>query len=186
MKLLGNLLPIIAFFIVFKLVGGTSGIYAATATAIAVALASTAYSWLRFRRVERQQLAMLAILLIMGGLTLALHDERFIKWKPTVVSWVMAGAFLVSQGVGQKTLVERMFGSNIVAPVSVWRILNLAWAAFFVGLGGLNLYFAFHWPTDVWVNFKVFGTMGLSLVFAVLQALYLMRFDVQAPTEEGK
>ncbi len=185
MKLLGDFLPIIAFFIVFKLVGGTSGIYAATASAITVALASAIYCWVRYRKIERQQLVMLAILLVMGGLTLALHDERFIKWKPTVVSWVTAGAFLVVPCFGlRKTLVERMFGANIAAPNHVWRQLNVAWIVFFISLGWLNLYFAFHWPTDVWVNFKVFGTFGLSLGFAFLQSIYLMRFDTSTQSKE--
>lgn len=185
MKLLGDLLPIIAFFVVFKAVGGTSGIYAATASAIAIATLMVAYAWFRHRRVERQQLIMLAILVVLGGLTLALNDERYIKWKPTVVSWVMAGAFLLSQWVGKKNLVERMFGGNIQAPAPVWTRLNLGWSAFFVSLGALNLYFAFHWSTEVWVNFKVFGTLGLSLLFAVLQALYLMRYDATAPERSG-
>jgi intracellular septation protein len=185
MKLLGDLLPIIAFFVVFKTVGGTSGIYAATASAIAIAALLVAYAWWRHRHVERQQLIMLAILVVLGGMTLALHDERYIKWKPTVVSWVMAGAFMLSQSLGKKTLVERMFGGNLQAPAQVWTRLNLGWVAFFVSLGALNLHFAFHWSTEAWVNFKVFGTFGLSMVFAVLQALYLMRYDVSAPEQRG-
>ena len=186
MKLLGDLLPIIAFFIVFKTVGGTSGIYAATASAIAIAALTVAYAWWRHRHVERQQLIMLAILVVLGGLTLALHDERYIKWKPTIVSWVMAGAFLLSQWFGKRTLVERMFGGNIQAPGVVWSRLNLGWVAFFVSLGALNLHFAFHWSTEAWVNFKVFGTFGLSMLFAVIQALYLMRYDASTPAQSGE
>ena len=108
MKLLADWLPIIAFFVVFKVVGGTEGIYPATATAIAIAFLTVGYTWLRHRRVERQQLVMLAVLGVLGGLTLALHDERFIKWKPTVVSWIMALAFLGSLWIGEKPLVERL------------------------------------------------------------------------------
>jgi len=185
MKLLGDLLPIIAFFIVYKAVGGSTGIYAATATAITLAALMVGYQWFRHRRVERQQLIMLAILVVLGGLTLILRDERYIKWKPTVVSWVMAGAFLISQWIGEKNLVERMFGAQIIAPGTVWRRLNHAWTLFFVVLGALNLHFAFHWSTEAWVNFKVFGTLGLSMTFAVIQAMYLMRYDV-APPEQPK
>ena len=184
MKLLIDWLPIIAFFVVFKAVGGTEGIYPATATAIGIALLLVLYTWLRYRRVERQQLVMCGILVVLGGLTLALHDERFIKWKPTVVSWVMAGAFLGSQWIGQKTLVEKMFGGNIKAPTQVWRKLNLAWVLFFACLGSANLYVAFHWSTNAWVNFKLFGTLGLSMAFAVLQTLYLMRYD-STPANES-
>ncbi|MGH8595561.1 MAG: septation protein A [Gammaproteobacteria bacterium] len=182
MKILSDLLPIIAFFLVFKLVGGAQGIYAATGTAIGVAGLLVGVTWWRERRFERSQLVMLAILAVLGGLTLALHDDRFIKWKPTVVSWVMSVVFLTSQWLGSKPLVERMFGGNFTAPVRVWRQLNLAWATFFVCLGALNLYIAFHWTTEAWVNFKVFGTFGLSMIFAVAQALYLMRHAVDAPT----
>lgn len=185
MKLLGDLLPIIAFFIVFKTVGGTAGIYAATASAIATATLMIAYAWWRHRHIERQQLIMLAILVVLGGLTLALHDERYIKWKPTVVSWIMACAFLLSQWLGKKTLVERMFGGNLHAPAFVWTRLNFGWSVFFVVLGALNLHFAFHWSTEAWVNFKVFGTLGLSMLFALLQALYLMRYDASVPEQSG-
>jgi len=186
MKLLGDLLPIIAFFVVFKTVGGKAGIYAATATAIGIATLMVAYRWWRHRRVERQQLVMLAILIVLGGLTLTLQDERYIKWKPTVVSWTMAGAFLVSQWIGEKNLVQRMFGGNISAPAGVWTRLNIAWTIFFVALGALNLHFAFHWSTEAWVNFKVFGTLGLSMAFAVIQAWYLMRYDVTPPEQHGE
>jgi intracellular septation protein len=182
MKILGDLLPIIAFFIVFKAIGGPQGIYAATATAIGLAGLMVAISWWRFRRIERQQLIMLAILVVLGGLTLALHDERFIKWKPTVVSWVMGGAFLISRWVGNKPLAERMFSGNFAAPVAVWHRLNLAWAGFFAILGTLNLYVAYHWTTEAWVNFKVFGTFGLSIAFAIVQTFYLMRYAVEEPS----
>lgn len=181
MKFLSDLLPIIAFFVVFKMVGSPQGIYAATATAIGVASVLVGVNWWRFRRFERQQLIMLSILIVLGGLTLALHDERFIKWKPTVVSWVMGGAFLLSNWIGRKTLVERMFGGNFEAPRQIWQRLNLAWTGFFLALGALNLYVAFHWTTEAWVNFKVFGTFGLSIGFAVAQAFYLMRFAVEPP-----
>lgn len=186
MKLLGDLLPIIAFFAVYKLVGGTDGIYPATATAIGVAGLLAGFSWWRHGRVERQQLLTLVILVVLGGLTLALHDERFIKWKPTIVSWIMGAAFVASQWIGERNLVERMFGGNLQAPAEVWRGLNWAWAGFFATLGALNLYFAFYWSTEAWVNFKLFGTFGLSIGFAVLQALYLMRYDVTPATDSDK
>ncbi len=184
MKLFNDFLPIIAFFAVYQVVGGPTGVYAATAAAIGVALVVTLAMWLRHRRVERQQLIMLGVLLLLGGLTFAFHDPRFIKWKPTVVSWLMAGAFLVSQFVGRKPLIERMLGSNIAAPAHVWRRLNLGWALFMTMLGTLNLIVAYGFSTDVWVNFKLFGTLGLSLLFAALQAVYLMRYDAAA-TETG-
>jgi intracellular septation protein len=186
MKLLGDLLPIVAFFVVFKLVGGTDGIYPATATAIGVAGVLAGISWWRHGHVEHQQLMTLVILVVLGGLTLALRDERFIKWKPSIVSWLMGAAFLASRWIGNRTLVERMFGTNLRIPPEVWRRLNWAWVGFFATLGGLNLHFAYHWSTEAWVNFKVFGTFGLSIAFAVLQALYLMRYDVAPATEHDQ
>lgn len=186
MKFLSDLLPIIAFFTVYKLVGGPQGVFAATATAIGVAAALTAYGWLRYRRLERQQLIMLGVLVLLGGLTLALHDERFIKWKPTVVSWLMAGGFLASQFIGRRPLIERMLAGNLAVPAAIWRRLNLAWVGFFVLLGGLNLFVAYHYSTDTWVNFKLFGTLGLSLAFAALQAVYLMRYDTAPAAGPGE
>ncbi len=186
MKLLADLLPIIAFFVVYKTVGGTDGVYAATAAAIVLAAVMVGISRRRTGRFDRQQLITLAILVVLGGLTLALRDERYIKWKPSVVSWLMAGAFLGSRWVGRRTLVERMFGGSLAAPAPIWHRLNLAWAIFFLVLGGLNLHFAYHWSTEAWVNFKVFGTLGLSIVFTFVQALYLMRYDAARDVPQGE
>jgi intracellular septation protein len=186
MKLLADLLPIIAFFAVYKTVGGTDGVYAATATAIGIAAVMVGITRWRTGHFDRQQLITLAILVVLGGLTLALRDERYIKWKPSVVSWVMAGAFLASRWIGQRTVVERMFGGSIAAPAAVWHRLNLAWVAFFLVLGILNLHFAYHWSTEAWVNFKVFGTLGLSLAFTFIQALYLMRYDAAHDLSQGE
>lgn len=185
MKLLADLLPIIAFFAVYKAVGGTDGVYAATATAILIAAVMVAVGRLRTGAFDKQQLVTLAILVVLGGLTLALRDERYIKWKPSVVSWVMAAAFLASRWIGQRSLVERMFGGSITAPPRVWHRLTEAWALFFVMLGALNLHFAYHWSTEAWVNFKVFGTLGLSLAFTFIQALYLMRYDADRELPQG-
>jgi len=186
MKLLADLLPIIAFFAVYKAFGGSDGVYAATATAIVIAAVMAGVARWRTGHFERQQLITLAILVVLGGLTLALRDERYIKWKPSVVSWVMAGGFLASRWLGKKTVVERMFGGNIEAPAAVWHRLNLAWVAFFLVLGILNLHFAYHWSTEAWVNFKVFGTLGLSLAFTFVQAMYLMRYDAAREISPGE
>lgn len=177
MKLLGDLLPIIAFFIVFKAVGEPDGIRAATAAAIVIAAAQVGWTRIRVGHFRTSQLVTLGLLGFLGGLTLLLRDPRYIQWKPTVVSWAMAIAFLGSGFIGEKSLVERMFGGSIQAPRPVWWRLSLAWSGFFLMLGGLNLYFAWYWSTEVWVNFKVFGTLGLSLAFTFIQALYLMRYD---------
>lgn len=185
MKLFFDLFPIIAFFVVFKFVGPPPGIYYATATAIVCAAVLTLITWLRERKFHRQQLIMLVVLVVLGGATLLFHDETFIKWKPTVVSWVMAAAFLLSQFAGKRPLVERMFGETLTAPAPIWRRLNLSWVVYFIVMGGLNLYVAFNFSTDVWVNFKLFGTLGMTFAFAIIQAFVLMRYDTSATQESG-
>ena len=173
-------LPIIAFFAVFKLIGGSEAIYPATAAAVGLSALLTLATWLRTRQVATRQWVMLGVLVLMGGLTLAFHDARFIQAKPTVVSWLTALVFLGSRFIGSKTLVERAFAGSINAPPAVWRRLNLAWVCFFLLLGALNVYVARSFEMDIWVDFKVFGVFGLTLVFAVLQAFWLMRYDAEA------
>jgi intracellular septation protein len=134
-----------------------------------------AISWHGTRKVAAMQLVTLAILIIFGGLTLFLHDEQFIKWKPTVINWLFGGGFLASQFLGTKTVIERLMGANLTLPKPVWRRLNLGWVCFFFAMGGANLYVMSHFDRDTWVNFKLFGMLGLTVVFVVIQALYLSR-----------
>lgn len=180
MNTLLEFLPVIVFFVVYKYVGGIEAVYPATLAAILTAVVTLGIAWLRHRRVEKRQLVMLAVLVVLGGLTLALRDPRFIKLKPTIVSWLTGAIFLGSQFIGEKTLIERAFSGSLKAPAFAWRRLNLAWVAFFGVTGALNLYVARAFSTDTWVDFKVFGLLGLTLVFSVLQAFYLMRYDESA------
>lgn len=171
MKLLFDFFPILFFFIAYKF----ADIYVATGVAIIATFVQVAISWHRTRKVAPMQLVTLAIIIIFGGLTLYLRDEQFIKWKPTVINWLFGGAFLASQFVGRQTVIERMMGANLTLPQPVWRRLNLAWTGFFLGMGGANLYVMSHFDNDTWVNFKLFGMLGLTLVFIVIQAFYLSR-----------
>lgn len=180
MNTLLEFLPIIVFFAVYKYVGGIEAVYPATLAAIIAALLTTAWAWFRTRHIERRQLVMLGVLVVLGGLTLALQDARFIKLKPTIVSWLTAAIFLGSQFIGDKPLIERAMAGSMSAPPFAWRRLNLAWVCFFTLTGGLNLFVAHTFSTDIWVDFKVFGLLGLTLAFSVLQAFYLMRYDVAA------
>jgi intracellular septation protein len=177
MNALLEFLPLVVFFVVYKYVGGLDAVYPATLAAILATLLTTAWTWWRYRQVARRQWVMLGVLLLLGGLTLALRDERYIKLKPTIVSWISAAVFLGSQFIGARPLIQRAYAGAILAPAQAWRRLNGAWVAFFVVLGALNLYVARHYSTDFWVDFKVFGILGLTLVFSVLQAFYLMRYD---------
>jgi intracellular septation protein len=180
MNALLEFLPLVVFFAVYQYVGGLEAVYPATLAAILAALLTTGIAWLRHRRIERRQFVMLGALVILGGLTLALRDERYIKLKPTIVSWITGMIFLTSQFVGDKPLIQRAFAGSLSAPAFAWRRLNAAWAVFFALVGALNLHIAGHYPTDVWVDFKVFGVLGMTLVFSVLQAFYLMRYDAVA------
>jgi len=172
MKFLFDLFPIILFFGAYKLYD----IYVATAVAIGAAFVQTGLFWFKHRRFEKMHLITLGILVVFGGLTLALRDPVFIKWKPTVVNWLFGTAFLGSRLFGKVTLVERMMSHAITAPSFVWSRLNWAWIVFFFCIGLLNLYVAYTYSEDTWVNFKLFGMMGLTLVFVFAQAFYLSRY----------
>lgn len=171
MKFFLDFFPILLFFIAYK----AYDIYVATAVAIVASLAQVGYIWLKERRVENMHLITLAIIVVFGGATLLLEDEMFIKWKPTVVNWLFAGAFLASQFIGKKTVVERLMGANIQLPALLWVRLNLSWVGFFAALGVVNLYVVYNFDTDTWVNFKLFGMMGLTLLFVLAQGVFLMK-----------
>ncbi|NTU59882.1 MAG: septation protein A [Deltaproteobacteria bacterium] len=172
MKLLFDLFPIALFFGAYKL----KGIFVATGVAIAASVALILWSFLRKRRVETMQWVSLAVIAVFGGATLVLHDETYIKWKPTVLYWLFAAVLLGSATFFKKNLIAAMMSSQLTLPEPVWQKLNLSWAGFFAVLGGLNLYVAMHYPTNTWVNFKLFGTTGLMLVFALLQGLAVARY----------
>lgn len=171
MKFLVDFFPILLFFLAYQ----AWDIYVATGVAIAASLLQVGWQWLRHGKVDRMQWITLALLIVFGGLTLLLRDPLFIKWKPTVVNWLFAVAFLVSAYVGEKSLLERMMGGAVTLPAQAWRRLNWAWIGFFVALGALNLYVAFSYPEDIWVKFKLFGLLGLTLLFVFAQAPYLAK-----------
>ncbi|OYY74858.1 MAG: septation protein A [Gammaproteobacteria bacterium 28-57-27] len=171
MKLFFDFLPILLFFVAYK----TSGIYVATAVAIAASLILVAYTWWRSRKVEPMQLVSLGLIVVFGGATLWLQNPLFIMWKPSILYILFAGAFLGSQFIGEKTLVERMMGGMMTAPQAIWRRVNVAWVSFFIVLAVLNLYVAYNFDEATWVNFKLFGLMGITLVFMLAQGLWLAK-----------
>jgi intracellular septation protein len=172
MKILFDLFPVILFFVAYKVFG----IYTATAVAIAASFAQI--GWLKFRgkRIEPMLWISLAIIVVFGGATLLLHDETFIKWKPTVLYWLFAAVLLGSQWFGGKNLMRSLMGTQLKLPDAVWNKVNLSWSIFFLAAGAINLYVAFNFATDTWVNFKLFGLMGLMIVFVVVQGLYLAKY----------
>jgi len=187
MKLLFDFFPILLFFITFKLYQDPKqGILAATAVAIAASFVQVGASWLRNRRVENMHLVTLGLIVVLGGATLVLENEMFIKWKPTAVNWLFALVFLASQLVGSKPLVRRVMEGNVQLPEPVWARLNTSWVLFFSAMGVLNLYVVYNFDTETWVNFKLFGLMGLTLVFVIGQAVYMMRhMKTEDQAEEG-
>jgi len=172
MKFLFDIFPVLLFFLAFKI----WGIYIATAVAIAATFVQVGWSWTRHRKVDNMLWTSLAIIVVFGGATLWLQDETFIKWKPTVLYWLFGIILLGSDLLFRKNLIRAMMEKQITLPAQVWRTLNLSWVMFFALMGGANLYVAFNFPTDVWVNFKLFGGIGLMIVFVVAQGLMLSRY----------
>jgi intracellular septation protein len=208
MKFLFDYLPVLLFFAVYKfyadipngfiqgvnalplmaLTPGKAGdaIFLATATAILASMVQVCVYWLRHRRFEKMHLISLALITVFGGATLMLQDPLFIKWKPTILNWAFGAVFLGSQFIGARPLVERMMGHAVAVPGEIWRRINLAWVAFFAGAGLANLFVAYRFSEEAWVNFKLFGLLGLTLVFVFGQALYLARYMEEGPETKGE
>jgi intracellular septation protein len=201
MKLFFDFLPIILFFGAFKAAeanpaassqlatqylgfmvsGGLVGtreapVVLATVVVILATLAQVAWMLGRGRRVEPALWVSLALVVVLGGATIWFHDEAFIKWKPSVLYWVMGFVLWASQVLFRRNLLRAMLGAQLELPGLVWQRLNFAWVAFFVFMGLLNLYVAHSFSTDAWVNFKLFGGLGLLLLFTLAQGLYLSRY----------
>ena len=178
MKFLFDFFPLILFFAAFKF----ADIFVATGIAIAATLAQIGWSLVRRHRIAAMQWTSLAVIVVFGGATLVLHDETFIKWKPTVLYWAGGGALLVSLAFG-RNLVKSIMGEDLALPEPIWSRLCIAWGVFFLFAGALNLFVAFRYSTDTWVNFKVFGSFALIMGFAVLQALWVSRYVPDEPAK---
>ncbi|HLS57593.1 MAG TPA: septation protein A [Zeimonas sp.] len=172
MKLLFDLFPILLFFVAYKL----ADIYVATGVAIVASVAQIAWLKLRARPIEGMQWTSLAIIVVFGGMTLFFHDETFIKWKPTVLYGLFAAVLAGGRLLFGRDLIRSVMGKQLALPEPIWQRLSVAWIVFFVAMAALNLLVAYRFTTDVWVNFKLFGTMGLTIAFVIAQALYLGRY----------
>jgi len=182
-KLLFDFFPIVIFFAVYKYTGN---MITATAVLIPATIFQVAYSYWRTRKVEKMYLVTLALVVVLGGATIVFENKAFIQWKPTIVNWLFALVFLGSQFIGAKSILQRMMGGQIELPSAIWTRLNLMWVGFFIFSGAANLYVAFsgQFSEEAWVNFKLFGMLGLTLVFIILQGIYLSRHIQNAPSEE--
>jgi intracellular septation protein len=176
MKILFDLFPIALFFVAFKV----WGIYAATAVAIVATIGQIAWLKLRGKAVEPMQWASLGIIVVFGGMTLLFQDETFIKWKPTVLYALFAVALLGAGRFTGRDPLKSIMGAQVALPDAMWQRLTLAWAAFFVGMAVLNLFVAYTYSLDTWVDFKLFGTLGLTVVFVVAQAVWIGRYAEDA------
>lgn len=181
MQILIDFLPIIVFFATYKF----AGMYAATG-AIMVAMAlQIGFQWLRDRTVNKMLLTSGLLVAVFGGITLLLRNPIFIQWKPTVVNWLFAAAFLGSRYIGTKTLTERMMGQAVELEPVMWRQLNLMWIGNFSFLGAANLYVVYNFDEATWVNFKLFGMLGLTLVMVLIQVLWIAARTAGEQQEEG-
>lgn len=194
MKLFFDFLPIVLFFIAYKLGGGTyhfdgqsydiKGIYVATAVMIVATVCQNSYNWVRHGKLEKSHLITLVLVVLLGGATLWLQDPNFIMWKPTVVNWLFALGFLGAQLFTSQSLLERMMAEHLKLPSAIWSRLNVAWILFFIISGIANIYVAFNFDEATWVNFKLFGLLGLTIVFIIGQSFYLSQYIIE-PTENN-
>ncbi len=183
MKFFLDFFPIVLFFVAFKV----AGIFIATAVAIAATLVQIAWLYRKNGHVEPMQWVSLVIIVLFGGATLITQDETFIKWKPTILYWLMGGVLLVGHAFFNRNFLRMLMGSQLNLPDPIWRTLMFSWAGFFVVMGVINLWIAYNFDTDTWVSYKLFGGMGLMLVFVLAQAVFLSRhIQEPAPEEQTK
>ncbi len=200
MKILFDFLPIALFFGMFKYAEGNKDWAASTATewlgfmvsggvvglaeapvllatvvVIVATMAQIAWLKARGRKVDPMLWVSLGLVTVLGSATIYFHSESFIKWKPTVLYWVMGSALLFGQLVLKKNGIKSLMGSQMDLPDSIWRTVNFSWVGFFAAMGVLNLWVAFNFPTSTWVNFKLFGGLGLMVLFVLAQAVYLSK-----------
>jgi intracellular septation protein len=183
MKQLAEFIPIVLFFVVYQMKGTNielgawshtlDGIFSATAVLMAATLVQVVISSVISRRLEKRQMWLLLAVLIFGGATLFFRNQMFIQWKPTIFNWALALAFGASQFIGKKSLMERTLGSQLQLPHVAWRRLNLIWTANFAVVGALNLYVAYYFSEDTWVSYKLYSSIGFTLVLTLLSAFLI-------------
>jgi len=206
-KLLFDLFPVIIFFIAYKIgdanaevtraimasvglpqpagAGEKPGIYLATLVAIVASFGQIGWVKLRGHKVETMLWVTLGIILVFGGATLWLHDESFIKWKPTVLYWIFSAVIFGAAAFG-RNVIKSLMGKQMELPAPAWGRLNASWGGFFAFMGVANLIVAFNFSTDAWVNFKLFGSLGLMLVFVIGQSMMLTKYLDKADLDQAK
>lgn len=189
MKFLFDFFPVIIFYITYtiskRILGEVEGMVIATALLIIATCAQVAYNWLRKHKVEKMHLVVLVLAIVFGGATIYFHDPAYLVWKVTLANWLFALAFLASHFIGDTPIIKRMMQHAVELPEFVWNRLSYMWILFFAAIGGINLIVARHVSFDTWVNFKLFGMLGLTFVFVVIQSFYLARHVKEKPAEEA-
>jgi intracellular septation protein len=183
MKQIAEFVPIALFFIVYQLDGQSislagwtyhfDGIFSATLALMLATALQVVLSYAVTRRLEKRLLWLLLAVLVFGGATLIFRNQMFIQWKPTIFNWALALAFAVSQFVGDKNLMERTLGSQIHLPRPIWTKLNLLWVSNFFIVGGLNLIVAYQFSEQIWVSYKLYSSIGFTVVLTLLTALFI-------------
>jgi intracellular septation protein len=179
LNLFYDFIPVLLFFLAFKFYG----IYVATIVGIVSTALQVAMTTLWKRKVDKKQLITLFVFVLFGGMTLYFHDPIFVKWKPSIIFWIFGLVLLASHVVGQKVIVQRLMENMLDGkqlPTIVWKKMNFAWALFFILLGSVNIYIAYHFSTETWVNFKFYGILGALFVFSFFQAICLSRYLTEA------
>jgi intracellular septation protein len=182
MKILFDLFPVILFFVAYKF---GNDIFLATGVAIAATFAQIGWVYAKHRKVDTMLWVSLAVIVVFGGATLLFQNETFIKWKPTVLYWLFATILLGGRIFFGRNLIRAMLNDKVTMPDIAWHKLYLSWVGFFILMGFANLFVAYTFSTDAWVNFKLFGGMGLTLVFVLLQGLMLSKYIEEQPEEKN-
>lgn len=172
MKQLLDIWPVILFFLVYQ----WYGIYVATASIMIAVVVQSVLIWWKSRRLSPMQTVTLFLIVLFGGATLVLHDPLFIQWKPTLLQWIFALVFVGSHFVGDKPAIQRLLGSQMVLPPVIWKRVNFSWIVFFIVSGAANLFVAYSFDEETWVRFKLFGLLGMTFVFIVIQGIWLSRY----------
>ncbi len=170
-KLLFDFFPIIIFFVVYKMYD----IYTATVALIIATAIQLTYEIIRYRKVSMMHVVTFVLVLILGGATVYFHDEALIKWKVTIVNWLFGVIFIFSTYLMQKPIIQRLMEESIELPQKIWKRLNNIWGVFFLFLGAINLIVAYNFSTDIWVDFKLFGMLGITFVFVIGQGIFLAK-----------
>lgn len=206
MKFFLDFFPVLLFFLVYKFFGDIppdlinmannlpvvevnpeeprDAIYFATLVLILATILQNIIHYLLYGKLEKMHLISLGILIAFGSLTLAFKDPLFIKWKVSIFNWFFGAAIIGSQFIGKKPLIERMMAQAISVPPKIWRRVNMSWGLFFILVGVVNIYVAYNYSEDTWVDFKLFGVLGMTFVFMIIQGIYLAKYAL--PEEESE